>query len=100
MLETAHVPTQNVRHLVLEVLSCDERVQKLPTTLNHGVNFSTASSEVGVVVEGFPQVVDRLATGLRTSINEDTNLGLRASVSMMYINNPQTSIPQASCRSR
>ena len=68
--------TENVRHFVLEVLRGDKWVQKLPTTLKHRVDLATAASEVGVIVEGLPQVIDRLAAGLRTSINKNTNLGL------------------------
>lgn len=72
------IRTQNVRHLVLEVLSRNKRVQQLLTTLNHGVNLSTASTEVRIVVERFPQVVDRLAAWLRTRIDENTDLGLQS----------------------
>ena len=54
-----------------------KRVEQLATTLNHGVDFTTASAKVRVVVKGLPQVVDRLAGGLSTRIDENTNLGLR-----------------------
>ena len=49
---------QDVRHLVLEVLRSHKRVEQLATTLNHGVDFTTASAKVRVVVKGLPQVVD------------------------------------------
>ena len=68
--------TQNVGHLVLEVLRCNQRVEELPTPLNHSVNFTTASSQMRVVVEGLPEVVDRLASGLGTGINKNTDFGL------------------------
>ena len=68
---------QNIRHLIFKVLGGNERVHKLLTALNHGVDFTTASSEVCIVVEGFPQVIDRLATGFGTCINQDTDFGLQ-----------------------
>lgn len=68
--------TKDVRHFVLKVLCGDQGVQELLSTLDHGVDFTTTSSEVGIVVESLPEVVDRLVSGLSTSINEDTNFGL------------------------
>ena len=68
--------TENVRHLVLEVLRSHKRVEELAAALNHGVNLTAASTKVGVVVEGLPQVVNGLAAGLRARVNEDTDLGL------------------------
>lgn len=50
--------TQNIRHFVLEVLSSHERVQKLLSALEHRVDFTTASAQMTIVVEGFPEVVD------------------------------------------
>ena len=47
-----NVLTQDVGHLVLEILSSNEGVQELPATLDHSVNLSTASSKVRIVVEG------------------------------------------------
>lgn len=44
--------TQNVGHLVLEILSSNEGVQELPALIDHSVNLSTASSKVRIVVEG------------------------------------------------
>lgn len=50
--------TENVGHLILEILRSDQRVQKLLSTLNHGVNLTTASSKMRIVVEGLPKIVD------------------------------------------
>lgn len=69
--------TKNVGHLVLEVLGRDQGVEQLPATLNHRVNLTTAAAEVRVVVERFPQIVDRLAPRLSTRVDEDANLRLR-----------------------
>lgn len=68
--------TENVRHFVLKVLCSNESVEQLLTALDHGVNLSTGPSQIRIVVESFPKVVDRLVTWLRTSINEDTNFWL------------------------
>lgn len=68
--------TQDIGHLVLEVLGCNQGVQELSPTLDHGVNFAAAPAEMGVVVEGLPQVVNGLPTGLRPGINEDTDFRL------------------------
>lgn len=46
--------TENVGHLVLEVLRCNQRVQKLPPAFNHSVNFATAPSQMSIIVEGLP----------------------------------------------
>ena len=53
-----------------------ERVEELATALDHGVNLTTASAEMGIVVESLPQIVDGLAAGLRTRVDEDTDFGL------------------------
>ena len=70
------VLTQDVRHLILKVLCGDQWIQELPATLDHGVDFTTATTEVSVVVERLPEIVDRLATGFSAGIDEDTNLRL------------------------
>lgn len=47
---------QNVTNLVFEILGCHERVDQVsPTLTQHGVNFTTSTSEILVVVEGLPQ---------------------------------------------
>ena len=40
------------------------------------VKHTTASTEIGIVVECFPEVEDRLVARLRTGIDEDAGLGL------------------------
>ena len=72
------VLTQDVRHLVLEVLGRNKRVEEFLTTLDHGVDFTTASAQISVVVERLPEVVDRLAAWLGTGVDEDAYFGLRA----------------------
>lgn len=71
------VLTQDVRHLILKVLCGDQWIQELPATLDHGVDFTTATAQVFVIVEGLPEVIDRLATGFGTCINQDTDFGLQ-----------------------
>ena len=68
--------TENVGHLILEVLCGDQGVEQLTATLDHSMNFTTASAKVGIVIECFPQVVDRLATRLGSRIDEDADFRL------------------------
>jgi hypothetical protein len=50
---------ENVRHLVLEVLRRDERVQQLlPTSGFEGSDLATGTSDVGGKIENFPELVD------------------------------------------
>ena len=67
---------KNVGHLVLEILSSNQRVEQLATALDHGMDFTTASTEMRIVVESFPQVVDRLPAGFGTRVNQDADLRL------------------------
>lgn len=69
--------TENVGHLVLEILRCNQGVQKLLTPFNHCMNFATTTSQMSVIVEGLPQVIDRLVPRFCSSVNENTNFGLR-----------------------
>lgn len=69
--------TQDVRHLVLEILCSNQWVQEFLPTLDHGVNFTTTSTQILIVVESLPEVVNRLAPGFSTSINQDTDFGLK-----------------------
>jgi hypothetical protein len=54
----------------------NQGVQEFLSALDHGVDLTTTSSKVGVVVESLPEVVDRLVAGLGTGIDENTNLRL------------------------
>ena len=62
--------TQDVRHLVFKILGSNKRVEQLLPSLDHGVNFTTTSAEVCVVVKRLPQVVDGFASGFGTSVDE------------------------------
>ena len=53
-------------------------VKELTAALNHSVDFTTASAEVRIVVEGLPEIVDGLAPWLGTGVDEDAYFGLRA----------------------
>lgn len=46
--------TQYIGHLVLEILCRYQRIQELSATLDHGVNFTTAPSQMFIIVEGLP----------------------------------------------
>ena len=60
---------EDIGHFVFKVLSRNKRVQKLLSSLDHGVNLSTSTTKVRIIVERFPKVVDRFVTRLRTGIN-------------------------------
>jgi hypothetical protein len=65
---------ENVGDLVLEVLRGHERVDQVPPSFTqHGVDFTTRTTQILVVVEGFPQSQERLGTGFRTGIEQDTD---------------------------
>jgi hypothetical protein len=68
--------TQDVGHLVLEILSSDQGIEQLLSTFDHGVNFTTATSKIWVVVEGVPKIEDGFVPWLRSSIDENTDFGL------------------------
>lgn len=68
--------TENVGHLVFEVLRSNQWIEQLLPTLDHGVNLTTSATEVGIVVEGLPQVVDRLMPRLCSGIDENTDFRL------------------------
>ena len=64
----------NGTNFILEILSGNQRIEKLLSTLDHSMNFTTSASQMGVIVEGFPKVIDGLVPGFSTSIDKDTNL--------------------------
>ena len=67
---------QDVGHLVLEVLCGDEWIEQLLALVDHGMDLSTASAEVRVVVERLPQMVDSFVSRFGTSVDENANLGV------------------------
>ena len=81
---------EDVADLVLEILSGDKRVKKIPPSFaQHGMNLTASATEVLVVVEGFPQREQRLWTRLRASIEKYAHLGIQ---------NPTKSIEKPSVR--
>ena len=66
---------EDVGHLVLEVLGGNEGVEELLAA--DGVDLTAAATEVLVVVESLPEVVDGLVAGLGASIDQDADLGLK-----------------------
>lgn len=66
---------ENVTDLVLEILRGDEGIdQLLPPLAQHGVNFTARSTEVLVVVEGLPERQQRLGSGFRSGVQQNTDL--------------------------
>lgn len=66
---------QDIRHLVLEVLGGDEWVEQVDSPLAlHSLDFTTSSRDVGVGVEGLPEVVQRVAARLRTDVEQDAHI--------------------------
>ena len=65
--------TENVGHLVLKVLCCNQGVQELSSPFNHSMNFATASFQTSVIIKGLLQVIDRLVPWFCSSINKDTD---------------------------
>lgn len=57
---TASRLTQYIGHLVLEILRRDQGVQKFRTVVDLGVDLATATTQVLVVVERLPKVIDTL----------------------------------------
>ena len=77
--------TQDVRHLVFEILGSDKRVEQLLSSLDHCMNFTTASSEVGVVVERLPQVVNGFASRFGTSVDKYTDIRLSGEIHLRRV---------------
>lgn len=71
---------QDVAHLVLEVLSCDQWVEQslaeAPATFRVSADLATGAGDVGVQVEGLPEVIDGFGLGARTGVEEDADVGL------------------------
>lgn len=69
---------ENVTHLVLKVLSGDERVdQVLAARAQHGLDLTAGAGAHGLEIEGLPQMVDGATTGLGTSIDEHADIGIQ-----------------------
>ena len=68
--------TKNVGHLVFKVLGGHKEVEEFFSALDHRVNFTATTAEVGIIVESFPQVVDGLVARFGSSIEQNTNLWL------------------------
>ena len=69
---------ENVGHLVLEVLGSDERVEEVFAEFALlSTNLTTSAGDVGVCVEGLPQVVQRGATGTSSDIEQDADVGVQ-----------------------
>ena len=49
---------QDIGHFVLEILRRNERIQELPSTLDHSMDFTASTTQVLIIIERFPQIVD------------------------------------------
>ncbi|KAI6748967.1 hypothetical protein HG531_007914 [Fusarium graminearum] len=75
ILSQEHRLVENVGDLVLEVLDSNEGVEQLLAALTqHGVNFTTSTTKILVVVETLPKSKERSGTGLGTRIKQNTHL--------------------------
>ena len=68
---------QNVGHLVLKILRRNKRVDELATVLDHGMDLTAGATEIGVIVESLPEVVQRLVAWLGTGVNEHAEFRLQ-----------------------
>jgi hypothetical protein len=63
---------KDIRHLVLEILSCNERVEEiLPEQTLECDDFSTCPTDRRVDIESFPEMVDRVWARLGSDVKED-----------------------------
>src|ERR1700737_2895660 len=68
---------ENITHLVLEILGCDEGIQEIPSIGSfHGDDFTTGACDVGIKIESFPEMVEGFSTGTGTTIEKDADIGL------------------------
>lgn len=68
---------QNIRHLILEILSRNQRINQIRPILSlERHNLPTRSADVRVDIKRLPQMVYRRRTGHGTHIEEDANIGL------------------------
>jgi hypothetical protein len=69
---------ENVTDLVLKILSSNKRIEQvLPALAQHGVDFTTGTSQVLVVVESFPEREKRLWTRLGTGIKKNADFWVK-----------------------
>ena len=69
---------EDVAHLVLEILRRDEGIEQVEAPLSFESNdLAAGATDVGVDVEGFPEVVYARRSGLRADVEEDTDVWLR-----------------------
>lgn len=69
---------QNVAHLILEILGCNQWVQQiLAAGTQHGLNFTASATAHGFQVECLPQVIDGIAARASTSIEKDADVGIQ-----------------------
>lgn len=70
---------QDIAHLVLKILSRNERVEELFAVLQHGLDLTTGTCAHRLDIESLPQLVDRIAARLCSSIDEHTDIGFQYS---------------------
>jgi len=68
---------QDIAHLVLEILGCDEWVDEIYAEFAfESDDLAAGTAYVGVYVEGFPEVVDGCGAGHSANVEQDTDVGL------------------------
>lgn len=81
---------KDVTDLVLEVLGGNQGVDQIPPTLTqHGVDFTTRTSQILVVVESLPERHEGLVTGLGTGVQKNDDF---------WVENTAESVEQPSMR--
>jgi hypothetical protein len=69
---------EDIGHLVLEILRCNERVkQTKPRFALAGLDLASSTSYGRVGIEGFPEMVERLGVGLGPDIQENAYVGVQ-----------------------
>lgn len=69
---------EDVTHLVLKVLSGDERVDEvLAARAQHGLDFTAGAGAHGFEIEGLPQMVNGATAGLGTSVDKHADIGIQ-----------------------
>lgn len=67
--------SQNIRHLILEILSRNERIDQIPPIVSlERHDLPTRTPDIRVDIKRLPEMVYRLRTGHGTDIEEDTDM--------------------------
>ena len=68
---------KNVGHLVFKVLGRDQRVEQFLAVDQHSLDLTASTSTHRLEIERFPELVDRVLSGLCTGIDKDTDVRIK-----------------------